>query len=231
MSALSFLTVFGRSTPLRPTAYRWFPVVGVAIGGVVGSAWWGSGALWHPLLAAILATALDVVVTGALHVDGLADSADGLLPPLAPERRLEVMRAPDVGAFGVIAVVLVILVRVGAIASSPIEFWMFPIAWATSRVIVAATPALVSAARTDSLGATFATGSSATLLLWLAPLTGVATMMGAVRGIALVVGVVAGSAATIMVARRRVGGWTGDVLGGAIVIGETIGLLIAVAQP
>jgi Cobalamin-5-phosphate synthase len=125
MSALSFLTIFGRGTPMYPTAYRWFPVVGLALGGTLGALWWGAGEVWHPILAAILTVVADAALTGALHYDGLADSADGLLPHLEPHRRLEIMRSPEIGAYAVVATALVLLVRVGAIASTPIEWWMF----------------------------------------------------------------------------------------------------------
>ncbi len=231
MSALSFLTIFGRGTPMRPTAYRWFPVVGLAIGCALAAVWWGGGELWHPFLAAVLTVAADVVLTGALHYDGLADSADGLLPHLEPHRRLDIMRSPEVGAFAVVTIGLVFLARVGAIASTPIEWWMFPVVAATSRTIVAATPAIVPPARPDSIGATFAAGSTERLLLWLGPLTGIATMLGAGRGVLVVVGVVVGSGLVVVGARRRLGGWTGDVLGAAIVVGETLGFLAAAAQP
>lgn len=230
MSALAFLTIFGRATPPRSSAFAWFPVVGTAIGASLAGVWLGATELWHPLLAATIVVVADVVITGALHYDGLADSADGLLPHLDPERRLQVMRAPDVGAFAVVTVTLVLLVRVGAIAAPAIEWWMFPVVAGLSRTVVATVPAFVTAARPDSIGAAFAAGARGRVLYWLAPLTAIAATFGAGRGLALAVATVAGSTITIVLARKRIGGWTGDVLGAAIVLGETVGLLVAAAE-
>ena len=70
-----------------------------------------------PAVAGGLAVAADLALTGMLHLDGLADSADGLLPPLPRDRRLAVMRSPDVGAFGVAAVVSAIGLRWAALAA------------------------------------------------------------------------------------------------------------------
>ena len=114
--ALAFLTpLFGASEP-RPETLTWFPFAGAALGLVLGAVWWGAERIWPAAVAAAIVVAADLALTGLLHVDGLADSADGLLPHLDRERRLEVMAAPDVGAFGVAAVVAVLLLRWAALA-------------------------------------------------------------------------------------------------------------------
>ncbi|MGH9226317.1 MAG: adenosylcobinamide-GDP ribazoletransferase, partial [Acidimicrobiales bacterium] len=92
--AVAFLTPVGGAAAPSPAAVSWFPVVGALIGGAVGAVWWGADAVWAPLVAAALAVAADLVLTGGLHADGLIDSADGLLPPLDRERRLDVMADP-----------------------------------------------------------------------------------------------------------------------------------------
>src|SRR5437763_3031626 len=99
--ALSFLTPLGGAATPSPRALPWFPVVGVALGGALGGIWWLAAQIWPQTVAAAVVVAADLALTGLLHLDGLADSADGLLPHLQPERRLEAMAAPDVGAFGV----------------------------------------------------------------------------------------------------------------------------------
>src|SRR5581483_9690508 len=115
--ALGFLTVLGGAR--RPTgrALRWFPVVGALIGAAVGGVWWSADQAFPPLLAGGLALAADLAITGLLHLDGLADTADGLLPHADRDRRLAIMRAPDVGAFGVATVAGVLLLRFAAFAS------------------------------------------------------------------------------------------------------------------
>ena len=102
--ALAFLTpLFGASEP-RPKTLTWFPFAGAALGLVLGALWWGAERVWPAAVAAAIVVAADLALTGLLHVDGLADSADGLLPHLDRARRLEVMATPDVGAFGVATV-------------------------------------------------------------------------------------------------------------------------------
>jgi adenosylcobinamide-GDP ribazoletransferase len=79
IGALAFLTIIGRGR--RPDANQqlWFPVVGAMIGALVGVVWWGAAQWWPPAVTGALAVAADLVITGLLHLDGLADSADGLL--------------------------------------------------------------------------------------------------------------------------------------------------------
>ena len=96
--AVAFLTPLGGARAPSSDALRWFPVIGLGLGLALGGIWWGAGRLWPAPVAAALVVAADLGLTGLLHVDGLTDSADGLLPPLDRERRLEVMAAPDVGA-------------------------------------------------------------------------------------------------------------------------------------
>src|SRR5687767_11737717 len=102
--AMSLLTRLGGGRALTSRAVPWFASVGALIGLMVGGVWWGAGELWPPMVAAVLAVVADLTVTGMLHVDGMADSADGLLPPADRARRLEIMADPSVGAFGVTAV-------------------------------------------------------------------------------------------------------------------------------
>ena len=98
--ALAFLTPLGGASTPSPGALSWFPLVGALIGVAVGGVWWLAAKGWGPAPAAALAVAADLALTGLLHVDGLADSADGLLPHLDRQRRLEVMAEPGIGAFG-----------------------------------------------------------------------------------------------------------------------------------
>jgi adenosylcobinamide-GDP ribazoletransferase len=146
--ALAFLTpLFGASEP-RPATLTWFPFAGALLGLALGALWWGAERVWPAAVAAAIVVAADLALTGLLHVDGLADSADSLLPHLDRARRLEVMATTDVGAFGV--------ATVGA--------------------------------------------------------------------------VVVGAAAVVVLARRRIGGFTGDVLGASGMVGETAGLVVAAAR-
>ena len=96
--ALSFLTVLG-GPPLRTTHALVVPArrcrVGASSVPLVGGR-----PLWPVAVAAVVAVAVDAAVTGCLHLDGLADAADGLIPPVSRSRRFEIMADPRVGAFG-----------------------------------------------------------------------------------------------------------------------------------
>src|SRR5205823_4134324 len=90
--AIAFLTPFGGAREPSPSALVWFPLVGALLGAALGVIWRVSDRLWYQGVSAALVIAADLAFTGMLHADGLVDSADGLLPPLAsPERRLAVM--------------------------------------------------------------------------------------------------------------------------------------------
>jgi adenosylcobinamide-GDP ribazoletransferase len=210
------------------------------VGALVGGAWWSASQVLPAPVAAGLAVALDLALTGLLHVDGLADSADGLLPPLERSRRLAVMRQPDVGAFGVATVVVVLGLRWAALAGLAPEAGAQRILlvaglWTAARVAMAAVLVGVRPARPDGLAAAFAPGPGAAgrprsvggPVVGLAAATiAVGLGRGWVGLVALVAGLVAG-AALVDLARRRLGGCTGDVLGALGLVVETTGLVVA----
>ena len=222
--ALAFLTpLFGASEP-RPRTLAWFPFAGAALGLVLGAVWWGAERVWPAAVAAAIVVAADLALTGLLHVDGLADSADGLLPHLDRARRLEVMAAPDVGAFGVAAVVAVLLLRWAALATTAPSPLLLGGLWCASRTAMAVAARKVPYARPGGLASAFLGGRTlSTALIGAVLATGLAFAGPGVTGIAAVAGVV-------VLARRRLGGFTGDVLGASGMVGETTGLLVAAAR-
>jgi len=229
--ALAFLTpLFGASEP-RPETLTWFPFAGAALGLVLGAVWWGAERVWPAAVAAAIVVAADLALTGLLHVDGLADSADGLLPHLDRARRLEVMAAPDVGAFGVAAVVAVLLLRWAALATTAPSPLLLGGLWCASRTAMAVAAGKVPYARPGGLASAFLGGRTlSTALIGAALATGLAFAGPGVAGIAAVAGVVAGAAGVVALARRRIGGFTGDVLGASGMVGETAGLVVAAAR-
>jgi len=231
-SAFGFLTVLGGATAPSASAFQWFPLVGLVVGGLVGGGWWAAGELWPPLVAAVLVVGLDLALTGLLHVDGLADTADGLLVHDADqERRLAIMRAPDIGAYGAATVGIVLLARVAGFAALAAEPLLVAGLWTASRSTVALVPQVVPYAREEGLATPFLAGRSP-----VGPLVGL--VGGAVLcalavggpGLAAFAGLLLATALVVVAARRRVGGFTGDVLGAALVAGETVGLLVAAAK-
>ncbi len=231
-AAWTFLTVVGKGSGPTPGAMGWFPVVGALVGGTVGLVWWGASELWPPFVAATLAVTADLVLTGGLHHDGLADSADGLLPHLPRARRLVVMREPDVGAFGLLALVVVVLLRVGALASIEVRPLVLAGLWCASRTAMAVLARAVPYARAEGGlasaflgGSPVAVGATGTLLtaVLLVPEGTIAVLVAAVA-------LVAGAGAVAVLAHRRLGGVTGDVLGAAGVVGETLALVALAAR-
>ncbi|RNL79797.1 adenosylcobinamide-GDP ribazoletransferase [Nocardioides marmorisolisilvae] len=122
VAALSFLTVLpvGRLVALDGEDVArgsvLFPVVGALIGALTGGIAWGIGDDLPPMLAAALAVAAGAMVTGALHLDGLADCADGF-GARTPEDRLRVMRDHTNGTYGGTALLLDLIIRVSALAA------------------------------------------------------------------------------------------------------------------
>jgi adenosylcobinamide-GDP ribazoletransferase len=247
--ALAFLTPIGRGGAPTPRTFDWFPVVGAAIGLAVGGVWWLADRAWVPIVGGAVTVVVDAVLTGGLHLDGLADTADGLVPPMDRIRRLQVLRDPAVGAFGGVALVAVLLLRFGAFTTTPARPLVVAGLWCGSRTAMAVMARTMPYARpegglatafvTSPTGGT-ASGSGHPLRLGVRStmalaggvlLAGVLAALG--RGVWGLAGVGAEAVAAAGVgwlAWRRIGGFTGDVLGAAGVIGETVGLLVAVAK-
>ncbi len=255
-SAVAFLTVLGGSARPDRRTLAWFPLVGALLGLLLGGIWWGAGEIWPPLVAAAVVVAADLALTGLLHIDGLADSADGLLPPLAStERRLEVMADPTTGAFGVAVVGMALVLRTAALASVVPHALVLAGLWAASRALMAVAALALPYARPGGLASSFIGEETAVsdragpmnvseppargwprppvLALGAGGLALALLLAGSGTGgpgIAAMVALVAGGAAVLVLARRRLGGFTGDVLGAAAVVGETAGLLALAAR-
>lgn len=231
LSALGFLTILGGArTPDRST-FRWFPVVGALIGAVLAGVWVVAGELWSPAIAAVLVVAADLAITGLLHADGLADSADGLLPHLDRDRRLAVMATPDVGGFALAVVPVVLLARWAGLAGDLVDPLSLIGVWAASRTLLAVIPAVVPYARTGGLATAMLPGASAWTAVWLIPALGVLLVAQGANGAAALAALLLTSVGVVVLARRRIGGFTGDVLGATAVLAETAALLALAARP
>lgn len=228
--ALAFLTPLGGATAPSPGALAWFPAVGAALGLCLGLVWWLADRLWAAPVAAAVVVVADLALTGMLHFDGLVDSADGLLPHLDRGRRLEVMADPATGAFGVGVGVAVLLLRWASLAALAPSPALLGALWCASRLAMAGFARMVPYARGVGLASAFLEPGRSGL-----PVAGI--VLGAVlvafgRGDAVLGVAVLGisAAAVVGLAVRRVGGFTGDVLGAAGMVGETAGLLAAAAR-
>ncbi|HEV7865632.1 MAG TPA: bifunctional adenosylcobinamide kinase/adenosylcobinamide-phosphate guanylyltransferase, partial [Acidimicrobiia bacterium] len=182
--AIGFLTPLGGAATPSPAAFAWFPLVGALLGLVLGGIWWGTEDRLGPLAAAALVVTADLALTGAIHFDGLLDSADGLLPHLRPERRLAVMADPHVGAFAVAAGGSALLLRAAAVASlGAARPLLLAALWSHSRTAMAVTALSGRYARPSGLASSFLAGGSP-----VAPtLAGAAGLIGVVLAVGLAV--------------------------------------------
>lgn len=239
--ALSFLTIFPvhlTETPQPGDLGRsaaWFPLVGVLIGLLVSVARLGLASIFPGPLAAVLAIALWVVLTGGLHLDGLADCCDGLLAAVPPERRLEIMKDPRLGTFGGAGLILFLLIKISALFAIPVllppapgflaSLLPFLLATALARwliLIVAHQPM----ARPGGLGADFAMGISWQTFFFAALIPLILIALAGWRGLAAVFVAHITTLAVILFARSRLHGMTGDVLGLTVELGEAAVLLV-----
>lgn len=218
-SAVAFLTVIpvaaADGAPGSRLGRAYFPLVGAALGLAAGLAFVLTTSISSPLLGAVVAIGVLAALTGALHLDGLADAADGLLGPGDVQRRLEVMRDPRVGSFGVTAVALVLIGDVAALASMEPAGALaaLVVAGALSRLAMLGVVAFVPYVRQSGLGIA-AWGSHRGFDLALGGALAAIACLLDWRHALLAVPLV-GLTAVVMalVARRRIGGATGDVYG------------------
>jgi adenosylcobinamide-GDP ribazoletransferase len=220
-------------------AMRWLPLIGALLGAVAGLP---AVAVLHwrapaHLLGAAAAVVLLVLLTRALHLDGLADTVDGLGSRAPAERALEIMRRSDIGPFGVTAIVLVLTVDVAALDSyaGGCQWWplaALAVAAATGRLAaLLAAHVSVPSARPDGFGAHAAgTQTSSVLAAESVAVLGFGAAMAAWvhAGIAAwVIGQAAAVLATVgflLHVRRRIGGVTGDVFGAMIEVATALTL-------
>jgi adenosylcobinamide-GDP ribazoletransferase len=223
-------------------AMAWAPAVGLLLGGIAAAVLvvadhpLGAG----PLTAAGLAVAALALLTRGLHLDGLADLADGLGSGQPAARALDIMRRSDIGPFGIVTLVLTLVIQVGALAHAEAAgggrgpaaliaaavTGRLALTWACRRG--------VAAARREGLGALVA-GTVRPVLAVGITLIVLAAAVSVVRiGFTLPLAVVAGLAAAFVLQRhavRRLGGITGDVLGALIETAATVTLVVAAMGP
>lgn len=221
--------VAGVAAVVAPIAFA--PVALAA--GLVG---WGLARVLPAAVVALLVIGLVAWLTRAIHLDGLADTADGLGSGRPAERALAIMRRGDVGPMGVVTLIVVVGVQVAsvaALAGRPWGWLAVAIALCAGRgALVIAGRRGVPAARPDGLGAVFASSVSGLVGVGVWLLLAVALVAAAqLSGGRWWLGVVAASAGAavagylVRTASRRLGGITGDVLGASIEV-ATAGVLV-----
>ena len=204
----------------------WYPLAGFVIGALTWLAWKGAMLLFSPLVAGVVALVIWVALTGGLHLDGLADCCDGLFASVTKDRRLEIMKDPHVGVFGMIGLILVLFLKAAALISLT-SAASFGILLAASLARWCILPAgLLPLARPSGMGADFASGLRRSFLFWGAILpVGIALLLGW-RGVLAALAGVGAAALILWFAKSRLGGVTGDVFGMIVEVVETVMLLV-----
>ncbi|GII83760.1 adenosylcobinamide-GDP ribazoletransferase [Sphaerisporangium siamense] len=212
------------------------PLVGLLLGLAAGAVMTLAGLLVSPLLAAVAGVATLAVLTRGLHLDGLADLADGLGSGRPAAQALEIMKRSDIGPFGVVTLVLTALAQVAAAAEAGPAALV--LAGMTGRLAVTwACVAGVPAARPGGLGAMVAGTVRQTSAIYAsAAVSAAALAIGLVaeHPVIYLVAAAAGLGAAWAVlahAIRRLGGITGDVLGALVEVSATITLVVCAAAP
>lgn len=245
LAALTFLTrvpvprreAFAPGTLSR--AAPWFPVVGALVGLVLGA----TRLVAEPVVGTEAATVLGLIaatlVAGGLHEDGLADTADAFGAHVAPERRLEIMRDPRIGTYGMLAVVLVTLLAWSLLVRLDVVQCLVAAAagHAVGRWAMLVHAKGSAPAREGGLGRRFAVGWGALVVGTIATATIVAAAAGVLIGaapglLATVIALVAGLAVALLVsvaAHRAVGGSTGDTHGATGKLAEVAVYAVIVA--
>jgi adenosylcobinamide-GDP ribazoletransferase len=234
--AMAFLSVVGGAATPTANTVLWFPLAGALVGLAVGGVWVRADRVWPASAAAAVALAADAILTGGLHLDGLADTGDGLLPPLPRDRRLTVMADPQIGAIGAVTLLVVLLVRFASLAAGPATVWIVVSLWCGSRSAAALVLLGGRYARGDGLAAGLRglarspARITAVAAVGLALCAGTAIVARPGHGTAALGAEAVVIVALMLLANRRLGGFTGDVLGAQIVLGETAGLLVWAAR-
>jgi adenosylcobinamide-GDP ribazoletransferase len=239
VAALAFLTRLpvGRWVVVTPAdvarAGPAFPLVGAGIGAVVGVTAAGLTRPLSPLLGVVLAVAVGTLLTGALHLDALADTADALSAP-SHAQALEIMRDPAIGAYGAVAIALDLLVRTGALLALVNHQGFVGVvvaAAALSRLMPVLLAASLPYARAGGgVGASLTQGGRLRAAAAAAVAVVIALAVSGINGAALAA---CAGALTVLLGfmfRRWLGGVTGDTLGAAVELTELSVLVVAVAM-
>lgn len=226
------VTVDGTRAMDRGAASAWaYPLVGVVLGVILAAA--TSVMLWIGIpsgIAAGLVLAGAVIMTGAMHEDGLADSADGLWGGWDKARRLAIMKDSHIGVYGVCAVGLSLLLRWLALVVivSMGAYWVaFIAAGAVSRAAMVVLMAILPNARDGGLSRSVGRPSSAAVWLAVAIAIGVALLCGYPW---IIVTATVAALCCGAIARAKIGGQTGDILGATQQVTEIVALITIVVS-
>lgn len=214
---------------------RFFPVAGALLGGIYAGAFRLLAPVFPPLLAAMLLVALDAALTGAMHFDGLADTADGFGGGRTPADVLRIMRDHAIGSYGAVSIMLVLALKIAAIAAladghrALPALFLAPVLGRWAAVLLGATQPYARPVADDgpnTAGAPVRYIGVTELIVSTLIAAALAIAAARWRGAAATCAVAAVSLGWGWYCRRRIGGVTGDTLGAAIEFAECCVLLV-----
>jgi adenosylcobinamide-GDP ribazoletransferase len=210
----------------------YFPVVGLLLGWALAWLGWLGSRLWPAGVGAGLVLAAWIVLTGALHMDGLLDACDGLWGGRTVEDRLRILRDEHVGAYAVLGGVLVVLIDHAALASLAEPAPALLLAPLIGRWSMVLAVALFPYARPEGLGRAIKDHAGVASLLAASGFTvGCAWLVEGWRGLDCVAGALVVTAVLGRLVERRLSGWTGDLYGALCVLVEMMVLLVHAVRP
>ncbi|MDQ1278395.1 MAG: Adenosylcobinamide-GDP ribazoletransferase [Thermodesulfobacteriota bacterium] len=239
LAAIQFLTIIPmpggqtiRDTDIE-SCVRFFPVVGLLIGCLVALCDHCISGLFPSLPAAVLTVLALLIITGGLHMDGLADTADGVFSVRARERMLAIMRDSRIGAMGVLAMVFIIALKIAALVPLPLPqrlaiLVLMPIGGRFAMLLMLT--ALPYARKDGGLATLFITRRS-----WLNPVFAIIFLgasgwfVGAWMGLVATLAAVVAAGLVSWYIYLKLGGFTGDTIGAASEITETVLALVGLA--
>ena len=231
--ALQFLTIIPMPFKKEPkereiaSSLVFFPIVALLIGLLLFLANWGLGEVFSPVVTAAFTLLVWILISGAMHLDGLADSCDGLAGNTA-EKRLEIMKDSHTGAFGVVGISLLLLVKFAAIVSLSGWEWealvLAPV-FGTWAMVLAIT--VFPYARKNGVGQAFKQGATIFKLLIATIITlAAAALLAGWWGVVIMA---ITCLVTIMIGfffKPRLGGLTGDTYGAIKEVNEAMVLIL-----
>ena len=239
LAAIQFLTVIPFPKTLATgereleKSVPFFPVVGLLIGMMAAILGYVMDAVLPPFPACVVVVIFLLAVSGGLHMDGLADAADGFFSARPRERILEIMKDSHIGVMGVIAVVCVIMLKISLLlslplSSRPIVIFLMPLAGRCSLVVMMTVLPYVRSE--GGLATLFVKSRSRIHALWAASFLVIAAALTAQwMGFATGLVTLAVAALCALYSFQKIGGYTGDTLGAVCEIAEIVPVLVAVA--
>lgn len=206
---------------------RHYPLVGLLIGAIAAAIFFAAGFVFPPLIALLISTSLVILLTGAFHEDGLADTFDGIGGGLTGEKSLQIMKDSRIGVFGMVALLAILTIKIAALNSMPVDLAMLGLLgghcmsrW--SSVVAIASSTYV---RDSGTAKPVAAGISGPALFY-ASVVGLSPLLAFYYCVTPIVA--AGAAAGLLLGHlfmrlfyeRKIGGYTGDCLGAVQQVSE-----------